>query len=465
MFTMHQSSYRPTFSLPGTDKRLSKRFDLLLGRFLANPSESIPKSLNNDWAAIKSAYRFFHNVQVTDEKLISEASSATARKLRETGGLAIIAHDTTHIDYSGLSVEGLGMNATNESTKGFLLHSSLALTEDGVPLGMLAQSIWTREEASGNDSARRRQLPIEEKESYKWLRSFRESQSALPEGVRGVSVCDREADIYELLCSMEERKHDYVVRSSYNRKLAGGILLESKLGSQPVLARYEYEVQRVHESHPKRTASMALRACEMEIARPEAKTKLAYPESVKLNVVSVTEETPGVAEEDRISWTLLTSLPADSVERAMKVVGIYKHRWKIERFHYVLKSGCNVEKKQLKTVHSLKNMLAFFSIVAYKLLWLKYEAQASPDQSCEAVLSKTEWQALCCRDSKTAVPPPEPPSLARAAVMIAKLGGFMARKSDGFPGVKAIWDGLKRLHDTHETFLIFMQDKGGNSCG
>ncbi|MDR2579720.1 MAG: IS4 family transposase, partial [Fibromonadaceae bacterium] len=212
-------------------------------------------------------------------------------------------------------------------------------------------------------------------------------------------------------------------------------------------------------------AAMALRACEIDILRPGAKTKLAYPENLRINVVSAREETPDVAEKDRISWTLLTSLPIDSVENAMKILDIYKLRWKIERFHYVLKSGCNVEKKQLKTVHSLKNMLAFFSIVAYKLLWLKYEAQTNPEQSCEAVLSKTEWQALCCRDGKTAVPPQNPPSLAKAAVMIAKLGGFIARKNDGFPGVKAIWDGLKRLHDTHETFLVIMKEMGGNNCG
>jgi len=461
---MHQSSYRSELRLCSADKRLSKRFGILLGKFLENPAESIPKSLK-DWGTIKSAYRFFGNPQVTNEMLINEAGEETARKAMSVEGLLIIAHDTTHIDYSGLNVDGIGMNATGEETKGFLLHSSLALTEAGVPLGMLSQNIWTREKVKGNDSGKRRQLTIEEKESYKWLRSFHESLSVLPNGLRSVSVCDREADIYELLCSMEEQGHDYVIRSSYNRKLCDGTLIEGKLVSQPILARYRHEVQRVHEAHPKRTADMVLRACEIEILRPEANTKLAYPKNIKLNAVSAKEETPWVAEKDRISWTLLTSLPIDSIENIMKILDIYKLRWKIERFHYVLKSGCSVEKKQLKTVHSLKNMLAFFSIVAYKLLWLKYEAQSSPELSCEVVLSKTEWQALCCRDSKTAIPPPEPPSLAEAAIMIAKLGGFIARKSDGFPGVKSIWDGLKRLHDTHATFLILMQNKGGNICG
>jgi len=461
---MFQSSCRTELRLCSADKRLSKRFGILLGKFLENPAESIPKSLK-DWGTIKSAYRFFSNHQVTNEMLINEASDDTARKAMTADGLLIIAHDTTHIDYSGLNVDGIGMNATSEETKGFLLHSSLAITESGVPLGILSQSIWTREGIKGNDSGKRRQLPIEEKESNKWLQSLYASRFALPEGIRSVSVCDREADIYELLCTMKEQCHDYVVRSSYNRKLCDGILLEKKIGIQPVLAKYEYEVRRVHDTHPKRIATMTLRACEVEICRPNAQTKLVYPDNLKLNVVSAREETPGVAENDRVSWTLLTSLPIDSIENIMRILDIYKLRWKIERFHYVLKSGCNVEKKQLKTIHSLKNMLAFFSIVAYKLLWLKYEAQSSPELSCEVVLSKSEWQALCCRENKTAMPPQKPPSLARAAVMIAKLGGFLARKSDGFPGVKAIWDGLKRLHDTHETFLILMQNKGGNICG
>jgi hypothetical protein len=457
-------SFAHGFNLPGTDKRLSKRFSLLLDKFVENPGGSILKSLE-DWGTAKSAYRFFSNGSITNDLLVKEAVNETAMKAREAGGLTVIAHDTTHVDYSGLEAEGLGRNSTLERTKGFLVHSSLALTDEGVPLGLLAQSIWTREKAKRLSDKDKRRLAIEDKESGKWIRSFKESMSALPDGCRCVSVCDREADIYELMCSMKERWHDFVIRSAHDRKLQGGALLESVLDGQPVLARYEHEVQRVHESHPKRKASMALRACEVEIARPDAENKLAYPESLKLNAVSAREETPGVAEEDRISWTLLTSLPIDSLESIMRVLGIYKLRWKIERFHYVLKSGCNVEKRQLKTAHSLKNMLAFFSIVAYKLLWLKYESQACPGQSCEAVLSRTEWQALCCRQSKSSVPPKKPPSLAEAAIMIAKLGGFLARKGDGFPGVKSIWDGLKRLHDTHETFLIFMKEKEGNICG
>ena len=448
-----------SINLCDIDKRLAKRFDILLGKFIENPNDSIPKSLKT-WKTIKSAYRFFHNSRITDDILIRESVKDTVKKLAgEPSSFLMIAHDTTHIDYSGLQVDGLGRNATIENTKGFLVHSSLALTEAGVPIGLLSQNIWTREEPVAERN--KKQLPMEAKESVKWLNSFKESLSSLPPNVRGISVCDREADIYELLCAMSAEKHDFVIRSSHNRKLACGSLLENRIDGKSVLAEYEHEVQRVHEVHPKRTAKMRLRVCEAEIMRPEGRGKLECPETLRLNIVSAREETDGINKSDRISWTLLTTLPADSAESAMKVLDIYKHRWKIERFHYVLKSGCGIEKKQLKTVHSLKNTLAFLSIVAYKLLWLKYEAQACPGQCCEVVLSKTEWQALCCHSNKSSIPPVHPPSLSEAAVMIAKLGGFMARKNDGFPGVKAIWGGIRILHGIHETFLIFYKEKCG----
>lgn len=456
-------SRQPVLSLHDTDKRLFNRFSLLLCKFIENPKESIPKSLK-DWGTIKSAYRFFQNPRVSPEMLTVEAVEDTASRVRKAGGTLLIAHDTTCIDYSGLQSEGVGRNGIAKHTRGFLLHSSFAMTDDGVPLGILSQSIWTRHEVKRLGSKAPR-LPMEEKESRKWLQSFRESVSSIPETTRSVSVCDREADIYEFLCSMYSEGHDYVIRSAYDRKLSDGMLMSDRLGGQPVLARYEYDVQRVHEAHPKRKAKMAVRACEIEIQRPDGTGKLAYARSLKLNVVWAQEETAGIGKDGKVSWTLLTSLPIDSVESIMRVLGIYKLRWKIERFHYVLKSGCNVEKKQLGTAHSLKNMLAFFSIVAYKLLWLKYEAQANPARSCEVVLSKTEWQALCCHSAKSAIPPASPPALAEAAVMIAKLGGFIGRKSDGFPGVKAIWDGIRSLNDIHSTFLIFMKNKVEFICG
>lgn len=454
---MMLSSHQVGMNLFNVDKRLHKRFEVLLGRFVENPKESIPQTLKN-WSSIKSAYRFFQNAKVMPEMLSSEASKETVKKAQESGGQLIIAHDTTHIDYSSLQSDGLGRNASTEHTKGFLLHSGLAMTEKGVPLGVLSQNIWTRLETKKNSSTQKKRLAIEEKESYKWVHSFLESVSTLPKDIRSVSVCDREADIYELLCLMSDKGHDYVIRSTHDRKLADGNLMSSKLCGQAVIARYEYKVHRVHEVHSKRVAKMAVRACEIEIQRPNGKSKVAYVGNLKLNLVFAQEETSGIGEDERVSWLLLTSLPIDNTENIMKVLDIYKHRWKIERFHYVLKSGCNVEKKQLRTAHSLKNMLAFFSIVAYRLLWLKYEAQANPDQSCEAVLSKTEWQALCCHSAKSANPPESPPSLAKAAVMIAKLGGFIGRKNDGFPGVKVIWEGIKCLKDIHDTFLLFYKN-------
>ena len=128
-------------------------------------------------------------------------------------------------------------------------------------------------------------------------------------------------------------------------------------------------------------------------------------------------------------------------------VRYYSYRWLIERYHFVLKSGCGLEKLQLETAERLHRALATYSIVAWRLLWLTYEARENPDSPCDRVLEAHEWQALYCYSHKTPVPPITTPSLHEAVVMIAKLGGFLARKSDGEPGVKTIWRGLRRLHD------------------
>jgi len=132
----------------------------------------------------------------------------------------------------------------------------------------------------------------------------------------------------------------------------------------------------------------------------------------------------------------------------------YTYRWLIERYHYALKSGCGIEKLQLETARRFHMALATFSIVAWRLLWLTYEARVNPDQPCDTVLETCEWQSLCATVNQNPIPPDTPPSLRAAVRMIASLGGFLGRKGDGEPGVKTIWRGLRRLHDIAATWKL-----------
>jgi len=173
-------------------------------------------------------------------------------------------------------------------------------------------------------------------------------------------------------------------------------------------------------------------------------------------VVLAEEENPP-PDVSPISWLLLTTLEINSFESAIRCVKWYTYRWLIERYHYTLKSGCRIEELQLETARRINMALATYSIVAWRLLWLTYEARHNPDVSCDTVLDTIEWQSLCVNFTQNPIPPKKPPTLREAIRMIAMLGGFLGRKGDGEPGVKTIWRGLRRLHDIAATWKLAHQ--------
>ena len=159
---------------------------------------------------------------------------------------------------------------------------------------------------------------------------------------------------------------------------------------------------------------------------------------------------------------LLTTLPITTLEEGLQVLTWYTYRWRIERYHYTLKSSCQVEKLQLETADRLMRALAVYSIVALRLLSLTYQARQTPDAPCTVALSGSEWCALYAAVHKTTKLPQTPPDLKTAVLWIAKLGGFLSRKGDGQPGVKVIWRGFRRLEDLTSMWEIFHDPK---TCG
>ena len=174
---------------------------------------------------------------------------------------------------------------------------------------------------------------------------------------------------------------------------------------------------------------------------------------IPVQVVLAQEENPPPSAQP-VSWLLFTTLAVTNRQEALQCVRWYSYRWLVERYHYVLKSGCGLEELQLEEAQRVHRALATYSIVAWRLLWLTYHARQSPDIPCDRVLELHEWQSLYCTIHKTPVPPARPPSLCQAVRWIAQLGGFLGRKSDGEPGVKTIWRGLRRLADIADTWLL-----------
>ncbi len=378
--------------------------------------------------------------------IIAQQRSATLERVQGEARVLLL-EDTTSYNFSQRpATVGLGP-LENESCRGFLAHSTLAVSEAGVPLGVIEQVVWARSEGARSD---RHQRAFEDKESYKWVQALPDAatQAALPEAI---VVSDRESHIYEYLDELLERGLGFVIRAMQGR----GFTLDDQdvfaaLSLQPVQARLSLSLPR-RPDREARQAEVEVRFSALTLKRPRRST--ARRESLMLYALEVSEPQPPPGETP-VHWLLLTSLPVESLDLAQTVIRYYTYRWLIERFHFVLKSGCKLEERQLREVTRLERLLAVFSQVAWQLLWLTYQARLDPDAPCTVVLQPHEWQALYAFHHRSQHLPPQPPSLHQATRWIAQLGGFLARKGDGEPGVKVLWRGWTRLQDIADTWSL-----------
>lgn len=447
---------------PFGDRRLDRRLEELTEQMSAVPIAILPQLLTEQ-ASLKAGYRFMNNPNVSHAGIIELERQATTQRIEESGdGIILAVQDTTSFSFGQrTSLSGLGVVDDNQ-TPGFFAHTTLAVSEQGVPLGVLAQQVWSRPPNPQRDKEAHKAKPITDKESYKWLHSLPQ-RSDLSKQV--VTVCDREADIYELFQESRQRQHDFVVRAVRNRRLEDAPLLREHLGQLSPAVRYPLVVQR-QRNQAKRQATVELRFTTVTLLPPlnrSKKAKVIPLEPLSVQVVEVQEIDAPADIQDPVHWILLTTLPVTNLEAAYRIVRFYTYRWLIERFHYVLKSGgCRFEDSQLHTVEALHRLLGLCSRVAWRLLWLTYQARQTPQAPCTVALSEPEWQALTAFVNRSQTPAPAPPSLQEAVRAIARLGGFIGRKSDGEPGVKTLWRGWQRLQDIVATWLLFhpSQDVG-----
>ncbi len=364
--------------------------------------------------------------------------------------LVLLVEDTTSLDFSHHpGTAGIGP-LENAYCRGFMAHSTLAVSEGGVPLGLLEQQVWERSDEEVGKRAKRHERPFAEKESYKWVKGL-PLEPALEGGPRQVVVADAEAHIYEFLAEVQARSLEFIVRAADGRSFTqDDQALFEAVAQQPVAAQFSLSLKRRPDRAP-REAQLELRFGRLTLKRPSrAKSPQA---SLTLSVVDVVEPNPPPGEE-AVHWLLLTSLPVETVAQARQITVWYSYRWLVERFHYVLKSGCKLEDRQLREAARLERLLAVFSLVAWRLLWLTYQARQTPDAPATLALQPVEWQALFAFVHRTQRLPDQPPSLRQAVRWIAQLGGFLGRKGDGEPGVKVLWRGWQRLQDITATWSI-----------
>ena len=442
------------------DKRLNLRSQQVIEALAANPEASVNAACEG-WSDTLAAYRLFNNDAVTPEQILRPHREATQRRMREQS-VVLIVQDTTELDYSKHpTVDARCLN--REQRFGLYEHVHLAVTPDKLCLGVVGSEFFDRAPESLGQSRERRTLPIEEKESFRWLQGYRlacELAAECPQ-TQIVSIADREADIYEIFVEAQQPtgvRADYIIRAKENRSTsehdpaagpAAYVKVRDEVGRSKLRATRTIDLG----STPKRAARQAhleIRALTVVLKPPHARSRLP---SVTHNVILV-EEIGGPGDGTDVSWLLITTLPIETDADILKIIDYYTARWMVEIYFRTLKTGCRVEDIQLETNHRLKNCLAFYKIIAWRVLYLTYLNRTCPKLPCTAVFDDSEWKSVW-RVVKKKPLPTKPPLLSEFTRLLTQLGGYNNRATELPPGPQPLWIGLRRMTDFATAWLAF----------
>jgi hypothetical protein len=437
---MHKVTIEDFSDVDFGDKRRDNRLVSIINNISSQPGSSIPRQ-NRNWYEVKATYEFYKNEQVSLNALKKALMNYGIKQVEDEMKLLIL-HDISNISFNDLQAEGLGY-LDNKEGRGILCYSSLAASPEGLPLSLLYQHTWIRPLEELGKSAERKRRNFEDKESYRWYEGMKEVNNLLGTAVHKIHIADREADVYELFFHAYEANTDLLIRARHNRKVAGKSPVWDLVAEQPCVASITLEIPDP-AGKKQRPVKAEVRYQQVKILRP-INSENQY-ESVTLNAIEI-KETQGkrIREEDIIHWKLLTTLEVKSISDVLKYIKWYTYRWLIERFHYVLKSGTKIEDLQLAQAQSLQKAIAVYSIAAFRIMQLVYDARHHPDVTCEVILTPIQWKTLYILIHQKKEIPIQPPTLYQAVMWIGRLGGHLGRKSDGPPGLKTVWLGYQKL--------------------
>jgi len=443
------------------DARLDERLAELLSDLGSRPNLSIPAACGGR-AEIKAAYRFFDNDKTTFEKVI-EPHIAKTKDRMALQEIVLMVQDTTEIDLTRPQQEVKGAGELDGPRRGVLLHEMQAFAPDGTPLGTAWAEVLNRTEGVSHAPAaekgrKRKQTPIEEKESMRWLTALREARNVaqeMPE-VRCVCIADSEADIYEVFAEARgEQPLHWLIRSCQDRALDSETaqLMRDQVLATPAL----YEVELVirgrqaktaaedrarRQNRETRRAKVEVRAACVTLRPPYRPDRKLPP--VAVNIVLVREPNPPSGETP-VEWVLVTTLPIDTHEQVRTIVEYYCVRWCIEILFRTLKSGCRIERRRFEHVDRLLPCLGVYLIVAWRTLFVCRMGRSCPDLECEAIFEPSEWKAVWMAVKRTKLPT-QVPRLSEMVHLIASLGGYIERRKSE-PGTQTLWIGMQRMYD------------------
>jgi hypothetical protein len=450
------------------DVRHGKRLRQLLEQLSAKTGAATPWACQ-DWANTKAAYRFFGNERISEANILAGHFASTRdRFVTSESDRVLVLHDTTEFSYRHEETEPIGIlkkitygggkagRPRFHTSCGILMHSSLVVTKQGLPLGLGAIKFWSRDKFRGTAALKRHinptRVPIEKKESIRWLDNLRQSTELLGSPDRCVHIGDRESDIWELFCLARQLGTHFLVRTCVDRVAADrNTTVAAELKRSELRGLHLIEVRNKRGELEK--ASLELRFQRILIHPPAGKQK-NYPELVLTAIHA--RETKAPKGRERIDWKLLTDLPVRSCLDAIEKLEWYAQRWKIETFHKILKSGCRAEDAKLRTAERLVNLLAILCILSWRIFWITMLNRTTPVASPEEAFTELDQYLL------DELVPTKPGSYSTAAiahytVKLACLGGYLARAHDPPPGNTVIWRGLSRLTDIELGIMIGAQ--------
>lgn len=435
------------------DKRFSKNIICVTEHLADNVGKSFSAACGE--LLRKSAWRLFSSqelslLEVHQQKTLQRCSNQR---------VILIAEDTTDLSYFQKQKQGLGPlgGPKRMNVKGLNIHTAMALTTEGAALGIVHQKIWAP--SAGRDKEQLRYIPIEHKESFKWIEVLRAANTCFSKSNPNqdqdqtvILIGDREADFFEHYVQPRTEGVEMLVRV---RELNRNILYKEKpLKIKELLPRLksfgkgEVMVKRHGPGQKDRIATVNYYSAQV-VVPPTYGRKL--PAQV-MTLVYVKEQYRKGA--DAVNWVLITTLPVEGLDDATTMALYYTRRWVVERFHLILKSGLGVEKLQIDTFLRLHNALQLYSLIGWHLLWLYRLGQSVPLEGADQYFQSDTIEILAVVSGKQIV------VVKDFILELGKLGGFIPTKKQPLPGEKTLWIGLRQFIALTAGFMAAKQKYG-----
>jgi hypothetical protein len=370
--------------------------------------------------------------------------------------------DTTFLDYGNIVAKKEGYGPIGKGGNGLILHSALAIeTQKGQPLGLLWQKLWNREpkarpakdetpaqktkrQAAARKEARNR--PFEQKESYRWVEALTTVEKLVTRHTRVIHAFDREGDITEVFAQVRQLQHTgVIVRAAHNRSLdSDSERLWSKLEAQPISLKQEIELPQTSKRSA-RSAKLAVRFCPVNLRTPyrfDNRNPLLVYAVYATEIDCPEDETP-------VEWMLLTTEVVADVQAASTILRWYSYRWRVEEYHKIFKSGCQVERYRL-AAEGMRTLVGFLSVIAVELLQLTYLHRTQPSTPAIEILNPLQLKILKAKFPKL----PKVLTVSWAVEAVARLGGYLEHRSKTPIGIQVLWRGWLKLHDLCEGWQL-----------